>query len=100
MTKHFLASGVQRRFLAQSLLGQVHHFLGDSVNGARTFVICGGRTMLLGQLAGIQTCLIIRFGRLYGIVELVGRLLDAIHAVDEQLLEVVFGFLWCRSLMY
>lgn len=93
MAEHLLAGGVQRRLLAQALLGQVHHLLGDGVHGAGALMVAGGHAMLFGQLAGVQTGLVVRLGRLDGVVQLVGGLLDSIDAVDQQLLEVVFGLL-------
>lgn len=101
MTEHLLAGGVQRRLLAQALLGQVHHLLGDRMHGPGTLMVAGGHAVLFGQLAGVQAGLVVRLGRLDGVVQLVGGLLDAIDAVDQQLLEVVFRLLRkCTSFKY
>lgn len=44
-------------------------------------------------LSGVQSGLVVRFGGLNRVAELVAGLLDAIHTLDEQLLELVFGIL-------
>jgi len=97
VAEHLLAGGVQRRLLAQALLGQVDHLLGGGMDGLGLLVVGGRQLRLLGQLGGIDAGLVVGLGGIDGVAQLVGGGLDPHHTLGQQALELALGLLLPRG---
>lgn len=94
VAEHLLAGGVQRGLLAETLLGQVDHLFGSSMDGLGLLVAGGSLLRLLSQLGGVDAGLVVGLGGVDRVSQFVGGGLDPHHALRQQALELALGLLW------